>query len=190
MHALLFLLALTATQQPLATQPAARLQVFLDCSGECFADYLREEIGFAAFVRDRNDADVHVIITSTTTGSGGREYNVALMGARAYAGREVTLKAVTGTGDPEEIRRRQLLTTLRVGLLQYVAKDGVPQNLSVDVELSESPAAAGVRRDRWNKWVFSIEGSADFNGEESNKERQVSAELSADRITPDWKMTF
>ena len=29
-----------------------------------------------------------------------------------------------------------------------------------------------------------------MNGEESNKERQVSAELSADRITPDWKTTF
>jgi hypothetical protein len=38
--------------------------------------------------------------------------------------------------------------------------------------------------------VFSLRGSASFNGEESNKERQVSAEISADRITPNWKTTF
>ena len=54
-----------------------RLQVFLDCS-DCFADYLREETGFVDFVRDRATADVHVIITNTSTGSGGLEYVITL----------------------------------------------------------------------------------------------------------------
>jgi hypothetical protein len=38
--------------------------------------------------------------------------------------------------------------------------------------------------------VFSLRGSGSLNGEESNRERQFSAEFSADRITPDWKTTF
>lgn len=55
-----------------STAPAAiRVKVFLDCS-DCFADYLREETTFVDFVRDRSEAAVHVIITSTTTGSGAR----------------------------------------------------------------------------------------------------------------------
>jgi hypothetical protein len=168
-----------------------RLQIFLDCQTDCFSDFLREETRFVDFVRDRNDADVHVIVTSTGTGSGGQEYSVGFIGARGHAGRDFTLKAITGTGDPEDVRRRHLLNTLRIGLLQYLSRDGVPQNLTLDVELRQPAAAAGApRRDPWNSWVFSIEGSAQISGEESNRQRQFSAEFSADRITPNWKITF
>ena len=182
-------LAIAQAQAP-GGAPAPRLQVFIDCQTDCFTDFLREETSFVDFVRDRNDADVHVIITSTNTGGGGREYNLSFIGARAFAGRELTLKAVTGTGDPEDVRRRHLLNTLRLGLLQYLAKDGVPQNLQLDVELKQQAAQAGPRRDPWNNWVFSIEGSAQVSGEETQRQRQLSAEFSADRITPDWKLTF
>ena len=177
-------------QQSITPAAPPRLQVFLDCS-DCFSDYLREETSFVSFVRDRNDADVHVIVTSTSTGSGGREYSMSLIGARAFAGRDATLKVVTGTGDPEDVRRRQLLSALRVGLLRYVVGDNVPANLVVDVELRDQQAAGtGPRRDPWNAWVFSIEGSAQVSGEETQRQRQFSAEFSADRITPDWKITF
>ena len=186
------ILALTVSLAPQAVAPQAaqRLQIFLDCQTDCFSDFLREETGFVNFVRDRNDGDVHVIITSTSTGSGGREYSVSFIGARAFAGRDLTLKAVTGTGDPEDVRRRHLLNTLRLGLLQYVSKDGVPQNLELEVDLKQQAAQAGPRHDPWNNWVFSIEGAAQVSGEETQRQRQLSAEFSADRITPDWKLTF
>jgi hypothetical protein len=187
MLALVLALFLAVPQAPAA---APRLQVFIDCNGECFTDYLREEIEFVDFVRDRENADVHVLITNINTGSGGREYSVQLIGLRKLAGRDHTLKAVTNTGDPEDVRRRHLLTAVKVGLLHYLSSAGVPQNLKLDVELASTKAAASGRRDPWNSWVFAIEGSADFNGEESNKERQLNAELSADRITPNWKLTF
>lgn len=184
------LLASLAAPQQAALPQGARLQVFLDCN-DCFADYLREEIAFVDFVRDRTQADVHVIITSTGTGSGGREYVVSFTGQGALTGRDSSLKAIAGTGDTEDVQRRQLLMTLRIGLLPYLARDGVPQDLSVDVKLSPADdAAKGPRQDPWNSWVFSVRGSGSFSGEESNRESQISAELSADRITPDWKTTF
>jgi hypothetical protein len=182
-----FLAALLFVQTQ--ANPAGRLQVFLDCS-DCFADYLREETDFVDFVRDRTQAAVHVIITNTGTGSGGREYVLSFIGQGVLAGQDTTLKAITGTGDPEDVRRRQLLTTLRIGLLSYLARTGVPQGLQLDIEIPTTTQTAGPRRDPWKNWVFSLRGSASFNGEESNKEREVSAELSADRITPDWKTTF
>lgn len=187
LSSLLLTLALLSPQQP---AQAARLQVFLDCH-DCFADYLREETDFVDFVRDRTQAAVHVIITNTGTGSGGREYVISFTGLGPFAGRDSTLKAFTGTGDPEDVRRRQLLTTLHIGLLPYLAASGVSQQLGVQVELREDPGGPRIDRpDPWNSWVFSIQGSASFNGEESNKERQVSVEVSADRITPNWKTTF
>jgi len=179
-------LLLFQQQQP---APAARLQVFLDCS-DCFADYLREEIDFVDFVRDRTQATVHVIVTNTRTASGGREYVLAFIGQGPFTGQDTTLKAVTQTGDPEAVIRQQLLTALRIGLLSYLGRTGVPQGLQLDVELPGAAQATGARRDPWNYWVFSLRGSASFNGEESAKEREVSAEISADRITLDWKLTF
>jgi hypothetical protein len=189
--ALLLTIMLGVDQQPPAVSPASpRLQVFLDCPS-CFADYLREETPFVDFVRDRTQAAVHVIITELQTGSGGREYVLSFTGLGALAGRDGSLKTVTGTGDPEDVRRRQILTTFHVGLLPYLARDGVPASLTVDVGLAPAAGAEGLaRRDPWNSWVFSLRGSGSLSGEESNKERQVSVELSADRITPDWKTTF
>ena len=193
----LLIFILSSQQPPVPAQPpvqppqppAQRLKVFLDCN-DCFADFLREETGFVDFVRDRTEAALHVIITNTGTGGGGREYVIAFTGLGILAGRDSTIKAVTGIGDPEEVRRQQLLTTLHIGLLPYLTTEGVPQHLQVEVDLQDAPAGTQRRVDPWNSWVFSIRGSGSFNGEESNKERQLSAELSADRITPAWKMTF
>lgn len=187
------IVTLLALQQapatPAAPEATARLQVFLDCS-DCFADYLREETPFVDFVRDRSQADVHVIITNVRTGSGGREYVLAFTGEGRRAGSNHTLKAITGTGDPEDVRRQQVVTSLRIGLLQYLAADGAPPQLEVDVTLASSPAGdAATRRDPWNSWVFSLRGSASANAQESNKERDASGAFSADRITPDWKLT-
>jgi len=66
----------------------------------------------------------------------------------------------------------------------------VPQRLGVTVRLGsedERPAVAG---DRWNNWVFSLRGSASFEGEESGRQTQLGASVGADRITPDWKITL
>src|SRR5688572_20343881 len=109
MLAVILALALASPQAPAAPAPQAapaakaRVQVFLDCKDECFGDYLREEIEFVDWVRDRENGDVHVLVTGTTTGGGGREYSVQMMGLRTFAGRDQTLKAITETGDPEDV---------------------------------------------------------------------------------------
>jgi hypothetical protein len=186
---MLLLLGLTASQ---VAQPAdAPVRVFLDCPGGCFPDYVRTEVRFVDYVRDRTEADVHVIVTSTTTGAGGREYVAEFIGARLFDGIDHTLKAVTTTSDPEDVIRRQITNMLRIGLLHYVGRRGVPQTLDVQVRAAEpEQAAAAPARDPWNQWVFSLRGSASFEGEESSRERQLDASVSADRITPDWKLTF
>jgi hypothetical protein len=101
-----------------------------------------------------------------------------------------TLKAVTTTSDSEDVIRRQLATTLRVGLLHFVTRSGVPQRLEVGVELGRDPAGPGPEGDRWNKWIFSLRGSASFEGQESSRERRFGGSASADRVTDEWKFTI
>lgn len=47
-------------------------KVFLD-GARIDMDYIRTEITFVNYVRDRKEADVHVLITQQRTGGGGRE---------------------------------------------------------------------------------------------------------------------
>jgi hypothetical protein len=186
------LLFLAAASAEAAQQPSQnrRLRVFLDCS-DCFADYLRTEVTFVDYVRDREEADVHVLITSASTGSGGAEYTAEFLGSGALALLQRKLRAVTTTGDSEDTIRRQLANTLRLGLLNVLAEQGFPQRLNLDVEVDRGldPRTAG-GRDPWDSWVFSVRGSAAIDGEESNRQMQVGSELGADRITADWKITL
>jgi len=179
--------AAAAQEQPPAPPP--QLRVFLDCES-CFADFLRSEIPFVDYVRDRTEAEVHVLITRAQTGGGGREYTVELIGAGRFETVRETLKAVTTPSDTDDIVRRQLATAMRIGLLRFLSRGTVPPALEVGVRFGSAAARPAVTTDRWNQWVFSLRGSASFEGEESSRQRQIGASISADRITPDWKVTL
>ena len=188
--AVVILLALPPQEAAAVQQKlSAQLKIFLDCQG-CFSDFLRTEITFVDFVRDRTEADVHALVTNTETAGSGREYTVAFIGNGRFKGTDHTLRTVTTRGDTEDIIRRQLANTLRIGLLHYISKDEVPKGVDVAVRLGSEEQRPALVGDRWNNWVFSIRGSASFDGEESSRERQIGGSISADRITPDWKITF
>ena len=166
-----------------------RLRVFLDCGG-CYADYLRSEITFVDFVRAREEADIHLLVTQSSTGSGGREYTAAFIGLDRFAGVQRTLRAVTTAGDAEDTIRRRIANAVRLGLLTFVAEGDLPPHLDLRVALDTQEERPPPARDRWNFWVFSLRGSASFDGEESQRQFEVGGAVSADRITPDWKATF
>jgi hypothetical protein len=167
----------------------ARLKAFLDCQ-DCFPDFLREEVTFVDYVRDRSESDVHVLVTSAATAGGGREYTLAFIGQKAFLGTDRTLRAVTAVADVEDVIRRQLATALRVGLLDYLVAGRVPSDLDVAVRLKAPDRPAAAAGDKWDHWVFSMRGSAAFEGEESSRQTQLGGSVSADRITPEWKISF
>ena len=176
-----------AQQQPV---PVPRVKVFLDCGENCFDDFLRTEAAFVDYVRDRTEAEVHVLITRAQTGAGGLEYTLGFEGQGRFQQVTETLRAVTTPSDTEDVVRRQLVNALRVGLLRFVARDAVPSQLGVTVRLGGEQSPATATSDRWDHWVFTVRGSASFDGEESNREQQFGGSASADRITEAWKISF
>ena len=168
---------------------SSQIRVFLDCES-CFLDFLRTEAVFVDYVRDRAEADVHVLITDVRTASGGREYTVAFMGTGRFADVQRTLTTATAKSDAEDVVRRQLATTLRIGLLDFVTRGAVPPELGVTVRLGGEGAAPAPSRDPWNHWVFSLQGLLSLEAQESSRERQLGGRFGADRITEAWKATF
>jgi Protein of unknown function, DUF481 len=166
-----------------------RLKVYLDCNN-CFGDYIREEVDMVEYVRDPAEADVHIIVTRAETASGGIEQAVALIGLGRFKGRDFNSRAISQSGDTEDTQRQRLATAITIGVLNYLASEGVKGGLTVDVEQTAQPGQTGPPTDPWNFWVMSVQGSIAMAGEESTRELDLSADLGADRITDDWKITM
>lgn len=174
-----------------STVVTAILRVFLDCTTTfCHEEYLREEVEIAQYVRDRADADVHVLVTEAETAAGGEEFTLAFIGLGRFQSITRTLKVTTEPNETEDRVRRQLASALTVGLLAYLTPDAVPADLEVSAQLATpSGPPQTVDNDPWNRWIFSLNGNLNLESEESTSDRNWGLSVSADRITPDWKLT-
>jgi hypothetical protein len=171
--------------------PADQLRVFLDCD-RCDFDYLRREIPFVSYVRDRKDAEVHVLGTTQSTGSGGVEFTFKFIGLGRFAGIDDELKLATQQTDTEDDRRRGYLRVLKLGLVRYVTSTSLGENLQLLYRPPEQPpGAAGSKpvNDPWNFWVFRVRGSGSVSGEQSSSGRNLSSSVSVNRTTEGWKIS-
>ena len=50
-------------QQPVPAPAPGPVRIFLDCNFFCDESYLKREITFVDYMRDRKDADVHLLVT-------------------------------------------------------------------------------------------------------------------------------
>ena len=57
------------------------LNVYFNCPS-CDMDYVRKEITFVNYVRDQKDAQLYILISSMTNGSGGSEYSIYFIGQK------------------------------------------------------------------------------------------------------------
>lgn len=187
MAILLLLTALTMNASGTLQEPRGRLLVFLDCSA-CDMAYVQKEITFVAYVRDREEAEVHVLVTAERTASGGRAFTLAFIGQGTRAGHDQTLVVSTQPNDSEEEIRASLVQTLRLGLLRYLAGTVLAPDIRVEFrERTAAPDAVAV--DRWNHWVFALRGETALEREERAGEMEVEISAGADRITSTWKLT-
>jgi len=172
-----------AQQQDTTLQKIAP-KIFFDCRW-CDIDYIRKEINFVNYVYDRKNADIHIMVTTQSTGSGGREYTLTYIGQNTYKSINDTLTYTTLQDDTDDKRREKMVKFLKMGLIQYVAKTPIANDISVSYT---KPGGAMVKEDHWNNWVFSMRIRGWFNGEKSSKSADVYARISANRITDDWKI--
>jgi len=186
---LLLIPALAAPQDTQVIDRTGALRVFLDCNS-CDENYLRTEITFINYVRDRADADVHVLVTTQGTGGGGIEYTIKFIGLGRFAGADQSLTYVSAQTNTEDERRAGFAGQFRLGLVRYAADTPLAPRLKVTFDAPEAKAAAAAQNDPWNFWVFRIGASGNLEGQESGNEKRARASLSANRTTEAWKMNF
>ncbi|TVP54092.1 MAG: hypothetical protein EA351_13885 [Gemmatimonadales bacterium] len=178
--------------------------VFLDCQSRrnCNRSQFQTEIEFATWVRDRSDADVHLIFTSQGLSGGGREYTLDFVGQGPLEGLTDELTFIEDGQDVQAEVMDGLARTLRLGLLRFALQSGMGENLDVEFLGDAAPEAGGDVEshaleegeagvyDPWNYWTFQVglSGNADFR--ETRTSTRVNPRVNADRVTEDWKMNF
>ncbi len=172
-------------------------RIFFDCQGpQCDDTYHRTEIPWVTWVRDQQDADLHLIMTSETTGAGGREYQLAATGREAYADYVDETRIQSLPTDTERERLDGVSHALALAFARFAQYAGF-RDL---VRLQAAPRGNAVRTaglvssdqvdDAWNLWVFNISGNGNFSGEETRTQRRFSGTFSASRVTPTWKQNY
>jgi hypothetical protein len=176
--------------QASATARTGAVRVFLDCSFYCDEDYLRQEITVIDYVRDRKDADVHVLVTTQSTGGGGTEYTIKFIGLERFAGVEQTLKYLAPQAATSDENRKGIAEVLKRGLVRYVSETPLASKVKVTFTPDDPKAKSDLKKDPWNLWVFRTNVGGSFNGERSNKSRSLRGSASANRTTDDWRLSF
>ena len=174
--------------RPAASPP---LRIFLDC-WECDVDHLRRNVRFVDYGRDREVADLHVLVTTQSTGGGGRSWDVKFIGLGRFQGLDRTFAFTTNqTATSDEIRR-EFARIFRLGLVGYAAD--TRNAAQIDVTFRRPTATPGgpatSTRDPWKRWVFRTSANASMSGEESSKFRSYRFSGSASRTTDAWKINM
>lgn len=178
--------AAEAQAQPAGAGP---LRLFLDCQFGCPDEYIRTEIPWVNYVRDRGDADVHLLATRQGAAA-GQSVTLRFIGVGAFVGQDHELQFTARSTDTEDQQREQFVEVLRLGLVRYVANTPVRDRLRL-VYLPPTDAGSGTAaplHDPWNNWVFQVGGNGSFEGESQSSSSEFRGFLSAERITDAWKL--
>jgi len=144
---------------------ADKLKIFIDCSS-CDIDFIKQEINYLSYVRDRLLSDVHLQVLSQNTGSGGEEYTLYFFGQNDFSNQNDTLVFTTNVDQTSDEVRKLQMKSIQLGLVPFLIKKGYWENLNLTVTGFEEEVEEG-KEDVWNNWVYSISGSSRFNGQES-----------------------
>jgi hypothetical protein len=168
-----------------------RLKVFLECTQGwlCDMDYVKTEMTMVDFVRDRVGSDVHVMVNTQSSSSGGVQATLYFLGQGRFNNHSDTLKYFNDPTTTEDQQRKKMVQYLKLGLMQYISKTKAADQISITYTGSaNSNTATTPVKDKWNNWVFSVGSSASLNGDQNYSSRSMYGNFSADRETEEWKI--
>jgi len=188
------LLWFCAVSGPVVAQEAemesrTRLALFLDCDF-CDETFIRQEMPYLDHVRDREVADVHVLVTRERTGAGGQVQTIDAYGLRLFEGMDFSTFFTAPVDATEDEERNEFLRTLEATLVPYLMQTPLRDRLQVEIALAEEDAAEQVQttEDPWDYWIieFYADGSADYESQRRSFDTRYGVVIS--RVTEEWKL--
>ncbi len=176
--------------QNLEIEVPTRLALFLDCNFSCYETFIRQEMPYVNHVRDREVADVHVLVTQESTGSGGEALTIDAIGLGIFHGLNFSIPYTVTANSTEAEERNGFLQILKATLVPYLMQTPMQDKVLVDILSSEVSAAEQIDtgEDPWNNWTVEVyaDGSADFESQQQSFDTRYGIYVS--HVTEDWKI--
>lgn len=161
------------------------LKVFIELRTERL-EFLKQEVQFVNYVRDRAQADLIILETTRRNSTGGNEYTYTFIGQNKYRNMNDTLVYSSMSTDSEMTTRNGIIKTLKQGVLPYVKH--TPQYEHLEIRYSKETISAPKLHDSWNNWVFNARVNTRLNGNSNEFRQSYNGSFSADRVTEDIKI--
>ena len=187
-----------AFADPIGAQTVqSRPRVFFDCNGPtCNSQYYRTEINWVNWVNDPEVADLHIIMGSLSTGSGGREYQIDFIGVDSDEGYEDQHHYSSLPTDTDRESLDGITHTLGLGIANWANTHGfrgLVRLQGADPELGDLARRRVVSQeevdDPWNLWVFRINANGNRNSEATESRTRLNLGFGASRVSPTWKLS-
>ena len=171
------------------TDGTEALRLYLDCDWGCDFTFLRSQVTYVNWVRDRRNAEVHILVT-IQSGGNSREYTFNFIGLERFEGVDQRLVHASSFTDTDDERRRGIQRLLELGLVRYVLETPQAEGLAVEFENGEEQGEPHtlVVDDPWNHWVYRLRLNTDFRSEDRRDSQSYQASASAGRTTDLWRM--
>ncbi len=151
-------------------------------------DYMRRRMRYVDFVKEPAVADVHIIISSRTSGSGGHVYSLMYNNLTIENLADYTVSATTLSSDTSEEERQKITDALALGIMPFVSQTKASEKLVFKYNGSDEDMVGENVEDPWNNWTFRGDISGNTSLEESRKTLNYSFNARADKVTEEWKL--
>jgi hypothetical protein len=176
-------------QGPAPTQPGT-IRLLIDClNTSCDHDFFRTNLTFIDHVRERQDADVHLLITSEPAGVGGREITFSFLGQGRFAGRDHVLRQTVIVAASDDQVRREMVRVISLGLVPYLLDSPALERLTI-ATLTRVASPAQVGFDPWHRWTFRTQVNGTGSGELSTGFWSLSGSFNVNRTTAAMKLNL
>ncbi|MFN2396209.1 MAG: hypothetical protein ABR597_11035 [Bacteroidales bacterium] len=162
------------------------ISVFLECNS-CDKDFIRSSVTFVDYVRDKELADVHIIITTQRSGVSGVNCILFFSGYGRFEEIEHTITYWAPTSSTVYEIREGLVDRIKLGLGPFLANTDLADLFTVSYT-GDAEFERVEYTDPWRHWVFQLYGGANFTMEKSQNAFNARYGFYADKVSDDWKI--
>ena len=188
---ILFLfVALITTVVAFAQTTEDQINVYLDCPG-CDLNYVKNEIKFVNYANDPLRAQVHILVSSQTTGSSGVVHQLEFLGKEGFDDDKFTLKFQAEPTMTDLEKQQGLVHTLKLGLVPFIAQTPMVSSMDLAVKKQEKPKETipvGKSKKMLDSWLFEVFSNFNWDKESLRSTFDLRYGMHVEYVTPEWRI--
>ncbi|MEM6628320.1 MAG: hypothetical protein AAF694_01550 [Bacteroidota bacterium] len=155
-------------------------------------NFIKQEISQINYLRDREDAHVHIMVRSQRTGSGGQSVSMEFLGKNEFDAQNNSIEYAVPPQSSRHDARKLFVKHLQLGLIAYWVHTQTKEDISLVLlepnAVSEEKSEERVNKDPWNNWVFQMSGGGSLDNESRRSSINYSMNVTANHVTPNLRV--